>query len=133
MRTKDVDKVVLAVSQYADHIEGFYPHEWLEDDRNIALIDSSDNVALFEFVRPGVVMGHYFFWDRGKEAVSAAQSFLKEIFEYVEVVQGLTPLTNRPARWMNKRLGFKGYGPVKTHEHCELVMMTKTEWKELYG
>lgn len=135
MRTKDVGKIEDAVYEYKDDIKGFYPYEWVLDDRNVALTNTDDDIALFEHLVPGVVIGHYFFWSRGKNAISNAKDFLREIFtQYdVQVVQGWTPLLNRKARWMSHHLGFKSYGILHTHEPCELVMMTKQEWENLYG
>lgn len=133
MRTYDIAKVTRAVSQYAESITGFYPEYWLADEDNIALIDGED-VALFEYVRDGVYFGHYFFKSRGKDAVTTAQRFLKEAFAKMEVIQGLTPLTHLGARWLNKRLGFKSYGVIKTPTGpCELLIMTKDEWETLHG
>ena len=48
MRTYDVNKVKAATAQYAREIEGFHPEEWLSDEKNIALINDKDDVALFE-------------------------------------------------------------------------------------
>ena len=134
MRTFEENDVVPAVAQYAHRITGFYPKEWLEDNKNVALINDRGDVALFEYYSKGVYTGHYFFWSRGKEAVSSAEDFLSEFFtEYdVEVLQGWTPLVNRGARWMNKRLGFKSYGVLLFEDPCEHVMMTKQEWKNKY-
>lgn len=134
MRTTDVIRVSSAVAQYADEIDGFYPEEWLGDEKNIALINSDDDVALFEYVRPGVYYGHYFFWNRGKHAIAAAEEFLREIFTYdIRVLEGLTPITNLGARWMSKRLGFKSLGIIKTPKPHLFMMMTREEWNELYG
>lgn len=135
MRTYDVDKIVEAVSQYADKIVDFYPYEWVLDKANIALINDKGDVALFQLLRPEVYYGHYFFFSRGREAVNVAKDFLREAFTEhpVKVIQGLTPLVNLGARWMNRQLGFKSQGVTPTiADTCEIVIMTKQDWETLY-
>jgi hypothetical protein len=135
MRTRDVDKIIAATNQYSDNIVGFYPYEWVLNKSNIALINDKDDIGLLEFLRPGVFYGHYFFWSRGREAVTAGKEFLREAFtEYdVKAIQGLTPLTNLGARWMNKQLGFKSQGVTPTiADTCEIVIMTKQDWEAIY-
>ena len=94
MRTYDVNKVKAATAQYAREIEGFHPEEWLANEKNIALINDKDDVALFEHQADllNTVCGHYFFFSRGKEAVKAAEQFLEEVFEttYVQSLPALT-------------------------------------------
>lgn len=136
MRTYDLAKIRNAVAQYAEEIEGFYPDEWVADERNIALINSNDDVALFEHQAElkNTVCGHYFFFSRGKEAVKAAKQFLEEVFTttYVQTITGLTPTNHKGALWMNRRLGFKEHGEVATViGPCRFVMMTKDQWKDL--
>lgn len=133
MRTYNKELVCTAITQYSEHIQGFYPDEWLKTERNIALTNDREDIALFEYAKPGVVMGHYFFFSRGRQAVNAAVDFINELFnDYsVEVIIGLTPLTNKAAKWMNRRLGFKFLGIVKTEiEPCEIVMMSKKDWQK---
>lgn len=135
-RTKDVDKVTAATYQYAEAIEGFYPEEWLSNPLNIALINDNDDIALFEHQLglTNTVCGHYFFFSRGKEAYKAGLEFLEEVFTntYVETIIGLTPLDNKGALWMNRKLGFKEHGNVDTViGPCRFVMLTKDQWKDL--
>src|SRR3546814_15011941 len=86
-----------ATNQYAEDIKGFDPPFWLDDQRNIALTNQNHDVALFEYFKPGTVLGHYFFHSRGKSAIEAAHLFLDELFsEYaVDTVVGMTPLDNK--------------------------------------
>jgi RimJ/RimL family protein N-acetyltransferase len=134
MRTYETAKVKAATAQYAEEIVDFDPDEWLDDPKNIALININDDVALFEnqALSHKAVCGHYFFFSRGKEAVKAAQAFLKEIFSYdIETIVGITPTDNKGALWMNRRLGFKEYGKMDTHVGpCRLVVLTKKEWEQ---
>jgi hypothetical protein len=62
---------------------------------------------------------------------------LKEIFTGpydVEVIEGLSPLGKLGARWLNRKLGFKSHGVVDTVSGpCEIVIMTKNEWRQLHG
>ena len=136
MRTFDLDKVLAATSQYAEEIEGFHPEDWQSNEKNIVLINDNEDVALFEHqaALTDTVCGHYFFFSRGKEAVKAAEEFLEEIFSdtyYVKTITGLTPETHKGALWMNRRLGFKEVGQVRTEVGpCRFVVLTKEQWKE---
>jgi hypothetical protein len=133
-RTFDPVKVKAATAQYAEEIEGFHPDDWLANDMNIALTNEDDDIALFEHQvdLTNTVCGHYFFFSRGKKAVKASKEFLEEIFSgkyYVETIIGLTPETHKGALWMNRRLGFKDHGQVKTViGPCRFVMLTKEQW-----
>lgn len=134
MRTKDSSVILKAVSGY--ETVGLDVENWLSNDLNIALTNEKEDVALFEHQDrlTNTVAGHYFFFSRGKEAVKAAQEFLQELFEttYLTTITGLTPLDNKGALWMNRRLGFKEYGQVDTEiGPCRFVVLTKEQWKDL--
>lgn len=137
IRTYDADVIDTAVEQYRHKMETFDSKEWLERKENIALVNDYKDVAMFAGMLPSVVIGHYFFHSRGKYALIAAKEMLREIFSGsydVKVIEGLTPLENLGARWMNKKLGFKSYGVVDTTSGpCEVVILTKDEWRLLNG
>lgn len=131
-RTKDLEAVVKAVSEYRENILGFYPEEWLANDNNLAFTDEFGNISLFEWNYPGVYTGHYFFFVRGKKAVDLSREILRIVFdEYkVKAIRGITPLKHLGARWMTKKLGFKSYGIVHTPNGPEeLFVLTKEEWE----
>ena len=136
-RTTDIEDILSTISlTFPDGILGFDPEQWIKDDKNICLTDGNKNFTLFEYNSKGVVTGHYFFVYRGKAALSLCKEMLREIFSEkyndIKVIKGLTPLEKLGARWMNKQLGFKSYGVVFTLVGpCELVMLTKEEWKGL--
>ncbi len=136
MRTYNLEKVRTATAQYADEIEGLNIKEWLQNPLNVALINDKDDIALFEnqAALKDTVCGHYFFFSRGKEAIKAAEEFLKEIFseDYtVQTITGLTPVEHKGALWMNRTLGFKNHGNVDTViGPCRFVMLTKEQWKD---
>lgn len=134
-RTKDVKKVVDAVSQYQEEVLGFEPDDWLKNHDNVALV-KGDDVSLFERqydLGDDVVCGHYFFFSRGRAARDTAKEMLKEAFTgpyNINRIAGLTPVDHRGALWMNKQLGFKSYGQVDTPAGpCEFVLLTKQEWE----
>jgi hypothetical protein len=110
MRTFSPAEVRLGTDQILDEIKHrFDPETWLQDLRNIALVDSVGNIGLFEaHGSPGVYHGHYFFQSRGKDAVSAAKAFLIEGFgEYgIERIIGYTPVKKLGAMWLTRHLGF---------------------------
>ncbi len=136
-RTYDEEKVKQATAQYAEEIVGLDHKQWLANEKNIALINANDDVALFEnqVNLTNTVCGHYFFFSRGKNAVKAAKEFLQEVFSdvyYVETITGLTPQDHKGALWMNKQLGFKDYGQMETEVGpCRFVLLTKEQWKDL--
>lgn len=138
MRTYNLNLLLKTMGPHLP-IEGFDPVVWLAENDNIALTNSNEDLALFENQTNlgGVVCGHYFFNSRGKQAIQAAQEFLKEIFsgEYpVEIITGLTPIDHKGALWMNRRLGFKSHGQVSTViGPCEFVILTKQQWEEAHN
>lgn len=115
-------------------IVGLDPEEWLRNELNIALTDGKGNYGLFERAGLGLVSGHYFMKVRGRDALRISKSILKEVFTGpydVKVIRGFTPLENLGARWMNKKLGFTGYGVLDTAVGpMELVILTKKEWEQ---
>ena len=137
MRTFDVNLVEASVKQYATAIENFDAFDWLLDKDNIALINDNKDIALFErnYLNAVSVFGHYFFWSRGKEAIKAAEEFVKEIFTNesygVEVITGLTPVTHKGALWMNKRLGFRELEIISSRVgDLMMVILTKQDWEQ---
>lgn len=117
-------------------LEGFQPHDWIRDERNIALTDGLGSFALFEYSRRGTYYGHYFFNKHGKAACTLAKECLQEAFQRqgVEVIVGLTPCDNRPALWMNRYLGFKYRDTIDTKEGpTQMFILTKKEWEQKNG
>ncbi len=117
-------------------LEGFQPHDWIRDERNIALTDDLGSFALFEYISDSTYCGHYFFNLRGKEACKLAEECLQEAFERqgVEVIIGLTPVDNRKALWMNRYLGFTYVDTVDTKEGpTQRFILTKKEWEQKNG
>lgn len=114
-------------SEYFD--EGFNTSEWLSDLDNIAIINSDKDVALFEHIENGLYQGHYFFNEaKGRKAIELGTNIIKLLLEdysdKVRVVQGLTPVDNRKARWVSRQLGFNSLGIVTTEEgECELFFL----------
>lgn len=130
MRTFDSDLVAKEVLHWKGPLEGFDPVQWLQDQKNIALLRAED-LALFQYELPGIYIGHYFFNSRGKGALVSGSRLLAEIFSYkeVEAVKGYTPLTNLGARWISRQLGFKSGGVIKLEdEYIELFILTKKEY-----
>ena len=119
----------LDISEYFD----IDAKSWIEDKRNILLIDDRGNMTAFEYSKAGVYRGHYFFKDRGKEALKAASSFLEEFFQQPEepsVLIGVTPLTYLGARWLNRKIGLESNGVIETPTGpSEMFMMTRKQWQ----
>lgn len=131
MRSRDSLALREAVKQFLSE-EEFPASEWLEREENIALTDGDGSFALFEYIKPGIYYGHYFFSVKGKEAVGLSKEFLSEIFKTARIVVGLTPVDNKAARWMSRHIGFKSQGIIDTDmgPH-EMFMMTREEYDGL--
>lgn len=135
MRTVDADLVRNAVGLYDTNVVGLDPEQWVGNPANVALTNEEGDVALFErqWRLPSSVCGHYFFKSRGRAAIDAALQMLEEIFTGpygVQTIIGLTPLDNRPALWMNRKIGFTSGGVIDTEiGPCELVILTKDRWR----
>lgn len=130
MRTFDANLVAKAVRFFLKgERDDFDPIDWVSDHANIALVKGGD-LAIFEHELPGVVTGHYYFESRGRSAINIGQDFLGEVFdEGVQIIRGLTPLTNLGARWMSRRLGFTSHGVVMVlNDPHELFTMHRTEY-----
>ena len=105
---------------------GFDPKSILQ--RGFCLKEGED-VALFEDKGSGVYFGHYFLQSRGKKAIEVSMSFLSEAFETANVIAGLTPIENKAALWMTRRLGFSMMDVVDTTVgKMQLSMLTKKDF-----
>lgn len=118
---------------YPEVIENgaFDPEDWISEPRNVALTDETGNFGLFTYDYLGMFTGHYFLRSRGREAKTVAVEMISMLFNDFEAkaICGLTPLKNRPARWMNRQLGFKGLGVISVHTGPhELVLLTKEDF-----
>ena len=110
----------------------FNAKDIVENKSNVVL-KSGEDIGLFEYERPGVFSGHYFFKNaKGREAVKLAREMLCKVFtQYdADIIQGLTPVDNKGAHWVTKQLGFTSYGIV-THADTglyELYILTANEF-----
>lgn len=132
MRTFDANLVSKAVNFLRKTELDFDPIDWISDHQNIALINDTDDMSLFEYNSTHVVTGHYFFKSRGKIALKVARTFLDEIFNpcyNIETIRGLVPLTHLGSKWITRQLGFKSYGIVKTPHNGshEIFILTRKE------
>lgn len=106
--------------------------EWLSNPTNIALENDLGDIALFEIGFKNIYSGHYYFKSRGKQAIKSAKEFLDHLFNTcynIHVLIGLTPITNKPARWMSRQVGFKSHGIVEgPKRQYEMFILTKREF-----
>lgn len=90
---------------------------WVSNPFNIALEDDR-SFGVFEYERPGVYTGHYFFDKnrRGRKAIDLSKKMLSEMFsDYgAMIIRGLTPVDHKAAVWLTLRLGFINQGIVNT-------------------
>jgi hypothetical protein len=131
MRSYDATLIQTLVGPYLKD-EYFSFKEWLSCSKSIALIDSNNNVALFEPIEGHRYQGHYYFAERGRGALDAGKRFLEELFtqySHIQVLQGLTPVDQKGARWLSRQLGFKSYGVADTIAGpTELFILTRAEY-----
>lgn len=108
---------------------GFKIEDWVKDG-NIVL-RFQDNLTLFEKESEGVFIGHYFFNSaKGKEAIRLSNNCLDYMFNIkkAKLIKGLTPIDNKPARWMSRKIGFKSCGFADTKNGvCEIFYKTKED------
>lgn len=134
MRTYDVTLVQRAIEMVHPEGKDISAAKWLEDPTNIALVNDEGDMALFEYGLKDYYSGHYAFKSRGRKAIDAAREFLDELFNTcynISILIGLVPLTNLPARWLTRQVGFKSTGVVEgPKRHYEMFIITKREFNE---
>lgn len=131
-RIYDTNKIDDAINLFLDDEGHITAEEWLQDPTNIALENDRGDIALFEIGLKNIYSGHYYFKSRGRQAITAAKEFLDCVFNTcynIEVIIGLTPITNLPARWLSRQVGFKSQGLVQgPKRHYEMFIITKREF-----
>lgn len=133
MINRTFDPVIVDEATGGHHGGDFDPTLWLSNPSNIALVNSSGDVNLFQFEREGLYIGHFFYKSRGRAALTAAREMLAFVFSYpeVEVLIGLTPVDKLGAKWLTRKLGFKSYGEVDTIPgRCEMFVLGRNEYKK---
>lgn len=132
VRTKDPEVIRNAIDHFNQRGLEVNPTEWLQLPTNIALVNDRGDVALFEIGFKDVYTGHYYFKSRGRKAIVAAKEFLDELFNTcynIDILLGLTPIDNLPARWISRQVGFKSHGVVEgLKRHYEMFIITKKEF-----
>jgi hypothetical protein len=98
------------------------PSALLSDTRNRLYFDERGG-AIFAWRGPGIYEGHSFFRARGREAIKAGREVLIRMND-AHMIWGLTPESNRAARWFNRQVGFQSHGMIDTPEgRCELFVI----------
>lgn len=122
-----------AVEPYPDIIEPCYDFEsWVLNPDNI-MLKSGDNIGLAVKEYPGIYAGHYFFKVKGKEALILAKEMMSYLIEHYDCKAfiGVTPISNKAARWFNRKLGFTSGGLVETVKGLhEIFTLTAIDFKE---
>jgi hypothetical protein len=130
VRAMDTDLRRASVSDLADitqllkdvHGDGLDPTALLSDPRNRLYFDERGG-AIFAWRGPGIYEGHSFFRVRGREAIKAGREVLTHITD-ARMIWGLTPESNKAARWFNRQVGFSSHGLLDTPEgRCELFVL----------
>lgn len=107
---------------------------FFDNPRNV-MTEHKHGIALFIYIGNGDFDGHFLFGPnlRGKDAVSAAQAMINDIFtvHHANSILGKTPVENRPARLVSRALGFIPYGrgSVDTFNRpCVDYVLSRNEW-----
>jgi hypothetical protein len=131
-RSYDPTLIAPAIEFYLKSTSLVDPGEWIKDPSNIVLVNNDGDIALFEKGIRDVYSGHYYFKSKGRKAIDNGKAFLDELFNTcynVDILMGLCPITNLPARWMSRRLGFASQGAITYNDkHYELFVITKKEF-----
>ena len=89
--------------------------DWVRNPMNVAITEG-DDLALFDYIEPGVYEGHFFFQSRGKEAVEATRIITARMLETAHLIIGRVPLINRKAGVIARSAGYHYVGISHT-EH----------------
>lgn len=111
--------------------EGFLdPSALLEDCNTVCLFDEGGG-QLFQWRGPGIYEAHSFYLVRGRAALDRGAEAIRRMFadHGAEMVWRATPLSNRAARWFNRKLGFRSRGEIEVPHYgrCELFELRGTE------
>jgi hypothetical protein len=99
---------------------------WLANHDNIMCV-IGDDVGLATLEYPGVYNAHWFYKSRGREALTVAFKMYDYLFNETDAqaVRGLTPIDNKAARYLAKRIGFETMGieefPDGVYDHMVLT------------
>jgi hypothetical protein len=115
-------------------LDDFNLESWLGTDYNLALVSSTGDVALFEFIPEsnGTFIGHYLFETRGKEALVSAQQFLRMMFMLygADMIVGMVPVEKKNVCLFTKWLGFTDDGVVDTlNGKAKLFTLERKDYK----
>jgi hypothetical protein len=131
-RSYDPDLIAPAIEFFLKSTTKVDPKEWIKNPDNIVLVNDSGDLALFEKGIRDIYSGHYYFQSRGRKAIDSGKAFLDELFNTcynIDILMGLTPLHNLPARWMSRRLGFASQGAITLNDkHYEMFILSKKEF-----
>lgn len=96
-----------------------------------------DGMVVFYHEGGGRYDGHYLFppWTRGKDILTRGRAFIRTMFTEhgATALRGQTPLGNRPARMVNRALGFVPVGEAANTEgqRCIQYELTRERWRNL--
>lgn len=132
MRTTNANKMIEDLWPCKNYLQGFDPKSWLDNPENIAL-EKEGNYTLYEHHGKGLYTAHIFFPTvKGRKAIDLAKEMLDHLFKYYPFIlslRGLTPLENRPARWLARQVGFSSQGPINWEgKWCELFVLTDEQF-----
>lgn len=132
VRVSDLEFITNILDKYDYHMD---PDNktWLETPGNVAY-RIGDNIGLATLDYPGLYCVHWFFTAKGKEAIRICQTMLDKVFSEhgAEAVRGVTPIDNKPARFLAKYVGCETIS-IETFADgttCELMLLSKERFNQ---
>lgn len=107
--------------------------EWLLKPDNLMYV-SGEDVGLATFDYPGLYCVHWFFKSRGKKAIKTCIEMLDKVFgeHEAQAVRGVTPIDNKPARFLAKYVGCETVS-IETYAdglEYELMILSKERFNQ---
>lgn len=140
-RTWDWQDVDNQTRKYMHELPCFWPEDWVSSPLNWALIDDHGNLGLLDYQHPILLSGeygsayepHYYFNDRGGEALRRAKAMIRFVFDKTDALSliGKTPILKKGAWYIVRMIGFKRTRLLQT-EHGPMIesIMTKEMWNK---
>lgn len=127
IRCHDPEVLTKALGPYDYHM-GNDNKSWLENPENLAYA-IGDDLGLASFDYPGVYSVHWFFKSKGRAAIEVCVTMLDKLFgeHGAEIVRGITPMDNKPARRLAKYVGCETLS-IETYpdgEDYEIMVLSK--------
>ncbi len=131
-RTFEPEDVARQTDKHMHKLPCFWPPDWVQCDKNYAIIDDHGNVGLMDYYRPHIYEVHIYFEDRGKEALLRLKGMRDWVFQNTDAnaLVGKTPVMEKGAWLLTRLAGFKRVGMLETlWGPMHHSLLTRKEWE----